>query len=97
MSGAGEDKDLEYDDDDSRIASPVASLLSFRAESPAGSPPNSLPTGPNQPQKSSHGVTFKFPNPKWPWKSAHRVIPFRGRQKLGPNSVIEVDAIDCDV
>jgi hypothetical protein len=42
MSGAGEDKDMEYDDSPS--ISPVASLVSSRTESLAESPPNSPPT-----------------------------------------------------
>jgi hypothetical protein len=72
MSGAGGDKEVEYDDD-SFIASPVASLVSSRnesraetpAESPAVSPLNSPPKPMKQPR---HGIAFRFPKPKWLWK-----------------------------
>ena len=86
MSGAGEPKDMEYDDDNSHIASPVASLVSSLAETPV-SAPNSLPTGSNRPHKNSHDAPFKFPNPKRLWKSVHREIPSRRRQKLEDNAI----------
>jgi hypothetical protein len=87
MSGAGEDVDLEYDND-SPMVSPVASLrdspVSYRAtspeetlvETPTASPPNPLPAAP----KHSHGSTFKLP--KWLLKSVHHIIPSRRRNKL---------------
>ena len=70
MSGAGEAKDMEYDD--SPTVSPVVSLVSSRTESPefpAESPP----------QQSSRGAIFRLPKLKWSWKSA-RIFPFKGRQ-----------------
>ena len=102
MSGAGENKDIGYDDDDSLIASPVASLVSSRTESPAESlvgtpavsPPNSLPTPPKQPHR---GTTLKILKPKRLWKSVHGIIPFRGQQKLDPDTAMDVDAVDRDI
>jgi hypothetical protein len=72
MSGAGEDREVEYDDD-SFIASPVASLVSshneYPAESPVGTPAVSPLNSPPKPQKQlRHGIAFKFPKPKWLWK-----------------------------
>ena len=56
------------------------------ADSPADSPSNSLPTYPKQ-HRSLRGTAFKLPKPKWLWKSAHRIIPSIGRQKLDYNAM----------
>ena len=73
-----------------RIESPVE----HPEESPAASRPNSLPHQPffnfikqssKRRQESSLSVALWLPEAKRLWKSA-RTIPFRGRQKLGPNT-----------
>jgi len=97
MSGVGEDREVEYDDD-SFIASPVASLVSSHnespAESPVGTPAVSPLNSPPKPQKQlRHGIAFKFPKPKWLWKRSTSVIHFRGQQKLDPDSALDVGAV----
>ena len=85
MSGAGEDLITVYDD--SPTVSPMASLVSSRAESlasqmelPAASPLNlhvSHTMSHPSPKKSHLGLCIKVPKSKWVRKFA-----FRGRQKL---------------
>jgi hypothetical protein len=104
MSGAGEDLVTVYDD--SPTVSPVASLVSSRAESleslesliesSATPPPNSL--SPKQSHQSSRSATDKFPKPKWLWKLAHCINAVKGRQKLDLNNTARHgDALDGDV
>jgi len=93
MSGAGENKEVEYNDD-SFPASPVASLVSSRNKSPAESPVVFPLNSPSKPLKQPrHGTAFKFPKPKWLWKWAHRVIHFREQRKLDPNSTLGFGAV----